>query len=503
MKINTLKINTIIVILIMLLSKFLAFFKDILISKNFGMGIKTDAYNIVYLVIISLFGLFGSALTNSIMPILTDKYVKNREEFDEVKNIIITLMTLITVCIIIFIIYNPNIFIKILAKDVNENTFTLSSYLLKFGSLSLLFLALNSIIGAILRIYNYIIIPTISNIIFPLPGILVLIFSGNNIELLTLSLTLGYILQFIFQFLFLIFKGVKFKFNLRFNNQNIINILKLMPPMILSSGVLQISSIFDNRVASNFGEGSITALSLAIKINGLFFTVFATASMQAIYPVLTKLYAEAKHKEFKYTISKQAEFITILIMPVMIIMALMSEDIVKILFFRGDFTISDVIKTANILSCFSLGLVFYVLRDICNYAFFSLGDSRTPSKISILVVCINILNNYLFSYFMGINGIALATAFSGILSFFILYFVLNKRLDGIRILSKNLIVSIICSSIVMITSLILLKSIIKFNFINTLIIILFSTICYFITLILFDFSEFKKIVVLFNKKIRK
>ena len=68
--------------------------------------------------------------------------------------------------------------------------------------------------------------------------------------------------------------------------------LSLMPPMLLSTGLLQINTIIDNRTASGYGSGSITSLSLASKINGLAYTVFAASLMQIIYSSLSKAFAQ-------------------------------------------------------------------------------------------------------------------------------------------------------------------------------------------------------------------
>lgn len=494
MKISKVKTNTIIVIIIMLTSKVLAFLKDILISKNFGIGIETDAYNIVYLIIITLFGVVGSALNNSIMPMLTEIYINNRKKFEDSINSIVTLIILITVFVSIIMYIYPKLFIDIFANGINKDTFFLTANLLQLGCISLVFLALNSTINCVLRIYGYTIIPTISNIIFPLPGIFAMLFFSKNIEILTISILIGYLLQVIFQVVFLKFKKFKFKFIFKFKENGILNILKLMPPMILSSGVLQINSIFNNRVVSSFGEGSITALSLASKVNSLFFTVFATASMQVIYPMLSKLYVQKKYNKLKQTLKEQSSFIISIIVPIAILMILMSKEIIKILFFRGKFSIEDVNITANILSYFSVGLVFYVLRDICNYAYFSMGDSITPSKISIISVFINIINNYLLSLIMGISGVALATSISGIISFILLYVNLNKKLNSVSVIDKKSAFTIIISSIFMVISIILLKENVDADFIGIVVIIIMSGIVYLGVYLLINFKKVKNII---------
>ena len=72
----------------------------------------------------------------------------------------------------------------------------------------------------------------------------------------------------------------------------------MMPPMLVSSGLLQINTLVDNQVASRFGVGSVTALQQASKVNTLAYTVFSTALMQIIYAKLTKAYAKGDKDAF-------------------------------------------------------------------------------------------------------------------------------------------------------------------------------------------------------------
>ena len=61
-------------------------------------------------------------------------------------------------------------------------------------------------------------------------------------------------------------------------------------------------------------------------------------------------------------------------------------------------------------------------------AFFSLKDTVTPTKIAAVSLVLNIIFNVALIFPLKIAGIALATSLSGIITFFILFSLLEKKI---------------------------------------------------------------------------
>ena len=60
--------NGIIIIVIMFLGKLIALMRDIFMSKAYGISYVADAYNISYILTVTIFGVISSAITNSLIP---------------------------------------------------------------------------------------------------------------------------------------------------------------------------------------------------------------------------------------------------------------------------------------------------------------------------------------------------------------------------------------------------------------------------------------------------
>ena len=77
--IDKLKIISCCVIIIMILTKSLGFLRDIKITTLLGASVESDAFNIAYLLAITIFGFISSAYGNSLMPILAELYLKDKK----------------------------------------------------------------------------------------------------------------------------------------------------------------------------------------------------------------------------------------------------------------------------------------------------------------------------------------------------------------------------------------------------------------------------------------
>ena len=81
---------------------------------------------------------------------------------------------------------------------------------------------------------------------------------------------------------------------------------------------------------------------------------------------------------------------------------------------------------------YSIGLFAYGSTKILQSCFFALKDTVTPTKIAGLALAINIVLNSILMFPFKIGGIALATSISCIITFFILFSILIRKLKDFK-----------------------------------------------------------------------
>jgi putative peptidoglycan lipid II flippase len=100
-----------------------------------------------------------------------------------------------------------------------------------------------------------------------------------------------------------------------------------------------------------------------------------------------------------------------LLIPVSAISITLSERIVAIVYARGAFGAAEVAMTGKALAYYSVGLAAMGFVGILSRAFASLLDTKTPVKIGVLGLLMNIILSLVLSRtYMAHGGVALATS---------------------------------------------------------------------------------------------
>ena len=420
-----------------MLGKILGLLREMKIAEALGASTSSDAYNVAYLLVITIFGLFSSAYSNSLMPIAAEQYTQDKKRMNKTVNEIVTISVILMLIVIGLVYLFPRFFVKLMAAGMDDDTIILAGELIKISVWALIFLVLISAYEIVMRLYNRNIYPTIMDLLFPVPVLIALFCGVTSPYILIACVVLGYAIKSVALVGGLKIVGFVPKLDFYWNNPKIKSFFLLMPPMLLSSGLLQINTLVDNQVASGFGTGSVTALSLASKVNGLAYTVFSTSLMQIIYSTMTKAYMRGDKKEFKDIVEKQTKMILMFIVPCFIILFNFSTEIISILFVRGNYTQDNAVIAGEILKGYALGLPVYVLRDICMYVYYAAKNSKFPSFVTGTSVFINVGLNLLLSYIMGIKGVAYATSLAAIFSLAILALFMKQKVAEVRLMSMR------------------------------------------------------------------
>ena len=97
------------------------------------------------------------------------------------------------------------------------------------------------------------------------------------------------------------------------------------------------------------------------------------------------------------------------------------------LFERGAFDAGDRQRVAGTLVFYSIGLTAYFAQHIVVRAFYALRDSKTPARLAIQIVGLNVAMNLALVFVLQERGLALATAVCAVIQ----VSVLSARLRAI------------------------------------------------------------------------
>lgn len=443
MKKNNIARTFSVVFIITFVVKVLGLLRDIVFAKFYGTGYVATAFFTSIRIPTQLVDIvLSSAIVSIFVPVFNQ--ILKKDGKDKANNFASNFINIIAVIstgmAILGILFAPQI-VKILAGGFDEKTYELTVQLVKITFPMIIFTSVAFSFVGFLQSYGEFNVPAMISGISNLTIIAFLLFFEEKfgIKGVTYCMTFAWLLQVLIQLPFAKKYGYHFKLQLDFKDENVKKVFKLAIPVIVSTAVLPINSLVSTRLASGMGESACAALEYAYKLYLVISGVFTYAIGNIIFPELSR--ASAEEEKFVGIIHKAIKILTFLLIPLTIGIIIYRTDIISTIYQRGEFDQNSTIITAGALLFYSIGIIGSGLVEIMNKTFYAKQDTKSPLKIGIAVIIINLILSILLGKYMGFNGLALATSISAIANAIILVVVASKSQKSL--LNKTVIISIL------------------------------------------------------------
>ena len=446
------KKTALLLMLIGVISKTFGFGREIALSYFYGASTVSDAYLISLTIPGTVFAFIGVAISTTYVPMYTKIQEESGiKEANKFTSDIINLVLLVATVVFSIVYINTEFFVKIFASGFKGETLSLAISYLKISILGIFFSGVAYILTSYLQIKNKFVSVSLRGIWFNIIIVLSIFFSSTfNDDLLPVGVVLAMATDLIILIPSAYKSGYKYKFRILTRDGNISRIAYLALPVILGTSVNQINTLVDRTLASQIVIGGISSLNYANRLNSFVEGIFITTIATVMYPSISKMAVTKNISGLKKTLSDSLVAVSLLIMPVIFGTMLFSESIVQLLFGRGAFDTTAILRTSNILFYYSIGMIGIGFREILSRVFYSLQDTKTPMINAAIGVGINIILNFILSKFLGIGGLALATSISATVTSLLMFAALRKKIGAFGI--KNILIvflKIIFASLVM------------------------------------------------------
>ena len=426
------------------LSRILGYFRDLLIARVIGAGLISDCFFVAFKLPNLFRRILGEGAMNAaFIPVVSGVRTKSGKKSADAffSNIFSFLLVSLLAFVLILEIFMPLI-ITLIAPGFSDNPekFNHSINLTRLTFPFVLFICLTSLMGAYLNTLGKFASMAVTPIILNLSLIFTLLIYFKSENLFLISSTLSFVVSIagIIQVIWMYYNirrnksklSINFSFLKTFkSDKEITKFFKLLLPAILGNGAYQINLLIDMILASTLPDGSISFLYYADRVNQLPLGVLGIAIGTALLPVLSSQVKKNQKKEAEKSISKAIKFGILFSIPAFFGLLIFSENIISFLFFRGAFEYKDVQATSSALIALCCGLPAFIMIKILVIPFFANEDTKTPIKISLFCMSINlILNLILIREFLHV-GLAISTSVSAWINFILLFYILNKNLN--------------------------------------------------------------------------
>ncbi|MCF7911682.1 MAG: murein biosynthesis integral membrane protein MurJ [Candidatus Cloacimonetes bacterium] len=462
------------------ISRIFGLLRDIIMSAIFGTSWVADAFQVGYQIPNLLRKLFGEgALSAAFVPVYNDIGVKEgRESQIAFATNIISLMSLFLLLLCVVGMLLAPVIVRILAPGFEAERYGLTVQLTRMMFPYLYLIGLSSTFIAILNSHDRFFIPGLSSAFLNIGmigaiGLFHLLNPQASLEEKVISagagVLIGGVLQTVINMPGLMKLGFNFKPVLNLHDKSVAITGKLFLPGMIGMAIRQINLAADLIIASFLPAGSIAALNYGNRLMQLPLGIIGVSAGVAVLPMFSRYSAEKNWEMLAHSFRFSLVTIYSLMLPITAVIIALGDDIIRVVFMRGAFDQRSLSLTYMALIFYSLGLVYYSLNRQIIPLFYAQKNTKTPVKISAIIVILNIILNIILMQWLQHGGLALATSISAYVHYRILKYNLKKHYPHIHFPEINLELTkvIILSGIIFII-LMLLKSIaIPLNFWTT------------------------------------
>ena len=434
-----------------LLSRIMGYVRDMVMSWAFGTSAAADAFYVAYRIPNMLRELLAEgSMSAAFIPVFTETHTTgSRDGARHLANALFARLLVIFVVLTgLGILFAPYL-VKVMALGwkfrIELDTYTLSVLLTRVMFPYLMFIGLAALAMGMLYSLRSFLTPSLSPVLLNIIIIASVLFLGPRLPEPIIGAAIGVAIGGLFQFLIqlpgLKKQGMMLRPQFSPSHPGVKKVGKLAVPVIFSSSVTQLNIVISTILASFLATGSITYLYYGMRFIHFPLGVFGVAIATAVLPTMSAQAARREMPEFRDTLSHGLRLVFFITFPALVGLITLRVPIVNLLLERGEFDKISTAGTAAAILYYAVGLWAFAGVRVVSQAFYSLQNTKTPVRIAILALMVNILLSVILMQPLAHGGLALATSLAAIVNLVLLTVRLRKRIgrmDGKRILRSLL-----------------------------------------------------------------
>jgi putative peptidoglycan lipid II flippase len=430
------------------LSRLLGLARDVLTAELFGFGPAIDAFFLAFTVPNLFRKLFGEgALSSATVPVLARyRLMRDQEATRRMVGTLATLMWLVLGAICALII--GVVWIVPASTFGDPGKVELFRLYLTVLLPYVIFICLTALQSGVLSSYNRFawssLTPAIANLIWI--GALAALFMARPsseaetsawIPQAVLWMSVAVLVSGVAQWLIQIPEMAKIKLlsppRLALSEPGVKQTLAAMGPMLFALAVFQLNTFIDQVQAEIWveGDGAVAAYSYASRLFQFPLGLVGVALSTAVFPLMSRFAAGGETEKLTASLLNSLRLLAFISLPAAAGLGVLAYPICVLLFGGPQSTPELVERTALVVILLAASLPIVSAIGLLTKAFYALRDSKTPTRIALVAVLLNLITNFIFLQTpLREAGLALGTALSGAINLAWLAFNLRRLLRG-------------------------------------------------------------------------
>jgi putative peptidoglycan lipid II flippase len=407
--------STAVVSFMTLISRVSGLVRDVVMANILGPGALADAFFVAFRIPNFLRRIFGEgAFAQAFVPVFSELTEQNTLEAKRFVNATAGILAAVTFGLTVLgIVFAPFIVTVFAPGYVDEpEKFAVTVDALRIMFPYLFCISLVAMSAGILNTVNRFAVPAITpvllNICLIIAMWLLTPLLDNAAQALAVGVLIAGFVQLAFQVPSLIKEGYFPRFTIDRNNPAVRKVFGLMLPAVFSVSVAQINMFVNTILASFLVTGSVSWLYFSDRLMEFPVGVFGIALATVVLPSLSKEHASGTPESFSAMMDWALRWVIVIAVPATFALYILATPLLATIFQYNAFSVQDVEMSALALKAFSVGVCGFIFVKVLAPGFFARQDTKTPMKVAVIAVVVNVVFSIILVRTMAHTGLALA-----------------------------------------------------------------------------------------------
>jgi len=400
----------------LLASRVLGMLREMLLAQIAGVNEQKNALDLAFMIPDILNHLVGTGFLSIVfISLFTSHLLKQNEtegwrSFSNIFNCMGLAFILLATPAFIFM---KELILLLTAVNPDENILEMATY---FGRIILpaqLFFFAGSFLIAAQQVRKQFLIPSLTGIIYNTSIVgFGWLFRESGVAGFAWGVPIGaFVGFFIIQIIGSYRGGVKYFFEFKPRDAELIKTVRLLLPMILGAGSMFALEFAIRSFGSLFGNLGISSLNYSYRLMYTLVAVFGFSVGVAKYPDMVRMFKENQLKELNEKVWENLAKIFSILVPAICALTALSLPAVRILFERGAFTQENSILVSNLLLCYLPASVGLCAQALLVRVFYACERMWLPTIINTLTFVASLFLYIPFAKIAGIYSVPIISFF--------------------------------------------------------------------------------------------
>ena len=228
-------------------------------------------------------------------------------------------------------------------------------------------------------------------------------------------------------------EGYRFHWVSPWRDATVREVVRKMVPASIGVAAFQLNVLITQSFSFWFEKDIVSIFYFAVRLMEFPQGIFGISLATYMLPTLSGLASQKNYDEFRQTLKQGLGYLAFVNLLAGAMAMALAEPIVRLIFEHGKFGPAATARVSSALLALAPGLFFFSAINILARAFYALHDIRTPMKISIFCLGLNLVFAIVLVQRYRELGLGAANTISAVCNAGLLLFALRKKLSRLEL----------------------------------------------------------------------